>query len=306
MALDTARAVATLRGLTAKFDTALRGAAPFYPRLCTVVPSAGADEEYGFMGSMPAVREWLGDRQFNTLRGAKYSLANKKWENSVGIEKDDIDDDRLGMYDMALAQLAIEAAYHPDSLLFQILVDGESAACFDGQFFFDTDHAWGDSGSQSNDLTFDATDHTAVTEAEFRAAYHAARAAMLNYKRDNGELFIRPTIRPLRDLLLLVPTELEEVANQAINKTLVSSGESNIVLDKPTIVTSGSLTSAVKFYLFNLGDILKPFVFQARQPLGRQMKGMDDREFKDVKFMTDARYNVGYLAWWNAVLTTFN
>jgi phage major head subunit gpT-like protein len=52
--------------------------------------------------------------------------------------------------------------------------------------------------------------------------------------------------------------------------------------------------------------MLRPFVFQARRPLARQMKGMDDREFKNVKFMTDARYNLGYLAWWNAVLTEFN
>jgi hypothetical protein len=32
---------------------------------------------------------------------------------------------------------------------------------------------------------------------------------------------------------------------------------------------------------------------------------LNDIETKDVKFMTEARYNVGYLAWWTAVLTTF-
>jgi TrmH family RNA methyltransferase len=107
-------------------------------------------------------------------------------------------------------------------------------------------------------------------------------------------------------LLLLVPTELEEVANKAINKQLVSNGETNIVLDKPRIMTAGYLTSGVKFDLLNLDGALKPYVFQARRPLSRQMKGLDDREFKGVKFMTDARYNVGYLAWWKCVRTTFN
>lgn len=306
MALNTASAIATLRGLTRSFDTGVEAATPFYPNLCTLVPSMGADEQYGFLGAMPGVREWLGDRDFHTLRAADYTLKNKKWENSVRIEKDHIDDDRMGMYGMVLEQLGAEAMHHPDELLYDILVGGETSLCFDGQNFFDTDHLWGDSGSQSNDLTYDATDHTDVTEAEFRAAYHAAREAMLNFKNDQGKLFIRPTIRPLQNLMLVVPTELEEVANQAINKQLVASGETNIVLDKPMIVTSAYLTSAVKFYLFNLGQVLKPFVFQARQPLRRQMKGLDDYEFKDVKFMTDARYNVGYLAWWNAVLTTFN
>lgn len=304
MALDTARAVATLRGLTAKFDMGAAAAKPFYPSLSTIVQSTGSDEQYGWLGSMPGMREWLGDRQFKSLRSAHFTLANKEWESSLAIQKNDIDDDRLGMYGPVLSQLGMEAAHHPDELLFSLIADGESEAGFDGQFFFDTDHAWGDSGAQSNDLTQAAATGTVPTEAEFRTAYHAARAAMLGFKNDQGKLFVRPTIRPFTNLLLLVPASLEEVANQAINKTFVNSGETNIVLDKPTIVASGSI-DATKIYLFNLSQMLKPFVFQARRPLARQMKGMDDREFKDVKFMTDARYNMGYLAWWNAVLVTF-
>jgi phage major head subunit gpT-like protein len=308
MSLDTSRAVATLRSLTHKFDAGVQMAAPVYPQLCTIVPSDGADEEYGMLGRMPGIREWVGDRNFKSLRAAKFTIANRKWESSVAIEKDDIDDDRMGLYGPILEGLGQEAAHHPDELTLEVLVNGESEACFDGQTFFDTDHLWGDSGSQSNDLTYNASDHTAVTEDEFRDAYHAARTAMLNFKSDQGKSFIRPTIRPLPNLLLLVPTALEKVANMAINKQLVDAGETNIVLDKPRIMTlpTSYLSSGVKFYLLNLGQSLKPFVFQARKPLSRQMKGLDDHEFKDVKFMCDARYNVGYLAWWNAVLTTFN
>lgn len=308
MSTDTARAVATLRGLSAKFDAGFAAASPFYPQLCTIFPSKGADEQYGWLGSMPGVREWTGDRIFNSLRAAHFTLANKLWESSVAIEKDDIDDDRLGMYGPQLEALGAEAAYHPDELLTQVLVAGESSACFDGQYFYDTDHSWGDSGTQSNDLTYNASDHTAITEAEFAAAYHQARTAMLNFKNDQGKSFVRPTIRPLPNLLLMVPAALELVAVKALTKVLVNAGETNVVLDTPKIMAlpDSYFSSGVKFYLHNLGSTLKPFVFQARRPLQRQMKGMDDREFKDVKFMTDARYNVGYLAWWNSVLTTFN
>ena len=70
-------------------------------------------------------------------------------------------------------------------------------------------------------------------------------------------------------------------------------------------MSSAYLTDSSKMYLFNLDGALKPFVFQAREPISRQMKGLDDIETKDVKFMTESRYNVGYLAWWKAVLTTF-
>jgi len=306
MSLDSAVAVAKLRSLTTKFDEGVLAANPVYPELCTIVNSDGADEEYGFLGAMPGIREWLGERLFQSLRGAKFTLANKTWEASVQIDREHIEDDRLGMYGPVLQELGGEAAFHPDELVFDTIVAGLSSACWDGQYFFDTDHSWGDSGTQSNDLTYDASDHTAVTEAEFRAAYHAAREAMLNFKNDQGKYFHRATIRPLNNLLLVVPTELELAANLAINKQLVSSGETNVTLDKPRIMTSPYLTDASAFYLFNLDGALKPFVFQARKPIERQMKGMDDREFKGVKFMADARYNVGYLAWWKAIYTDFN
>lgn len=305
MSLDSGRAVATLRSLTAKFDNAVEAAAPFYPELCTIFPSDRADEEYGILGAVPGVREWLGDRDFKTLRGAKFTISNREWENSVRIEKNDIDDDRLSIYGPVLEQLGVEAAYHPDELLFELIIAAESSAGLDSQYYFDTDHVHGDSGSQSNDLTYTAATGTTPTEAEFRGAYHAARAAMLGFKRDNGKLYHRPTIKPITDLLVVVPVALQETAVAALNKDLVNSGETNIVLDRPRIVSSAHLTDAAKFYLFRTGQPIKPFVFQARRPLARGMKGMDDREFHDVKFMTDARYNVGLLGWWNSVLTTF-
>jgi phage major head subunit gpT-like protein len=304
MPTGTASATATLRGLSAKFDVGFNSATPFYPQVCTTIPSTGRDERYAFLGSMPGTREWLGDRVFNELRAADFTIANREWENSLRIEKNDIDDDRLNMYGPTLEMLGQEAALHPDELFMEALAAAETNACFDGQAFFDTDHSWGDSGSQDNDLTGAAATGTAPTEAEFRTAYHACRSAMLNFVRDNGKPFIPNIVNPLPNLVLLVPTEMELAANQAMKKLLVSSGETNIVLDSPKIVVS-SRVDAAKFYLFNLSQPIKPFVFQARRPIQRQMKGLDDREFKDVKFMTDARYNVGYLAWWNAVLYTF-
>lgn len=305
MALDTARAVATLRGLTGKFDTGMNSGEPFYPNLCTMVTSQGADEKYGFMGAMPGVREWLGDRQFQSLRAGDYTLANKKWESSIAIEKDDIEDDRLGMYGPVLEQLGQEAAYHPDELLVTAIEAGESTACFDGQFFFDTDHAWGDSGSQDNDLTGAAATGTSPTAAELKAAFRACVTKMLGYKNDKGKLLNRPVIRKMNDLTLVVPLAFRDAAHDAFEAVLTGGGDSNVVIDRPNIVTLPGLSGGARMYVFATGGILKPFVFQARKPLTRQMKGMDDSEFKDVKFMADARYNLGYLAWWNAVLYTF-
>lgn len=309
MSLSTARSITNDRGITKtflnnSFDRGLERANPFYPSIATIVSSTGADEEYGGLGSVPGMREWDGDRQFDTLRGAKFSIANRHFESGVEVLKTDIEDNRLIKYGSILEELGVEGMHHPDELMFELLIAGESQACFDGQSFFDTDHVWGDSTTQSNDLTATAASTTVPTAAEYRTAYHAARAAMLGFRRDNGKLFHRPTIQPISDLLMLVPSAEEEQARKAFDQPYLSGGESNFFMDTPRIMASSYL-AAGKFYLLRIGQPLKPFIFQARQPLRRQTKGWDDQETKFVKFMIDARYNAGYLAWWNAVLTTW-
>jgi len=303
MALDIASAQVKLRDITAKFDNGVDSAQPFYPSVCYDASSVRSSEKYGWIGNMPGMREWVGDRQFSELRSANFVIDNKHFESSLAIKKTDIADDNLGQYGPIMEQLGIEAAHHPDELWFDALELGESTACFDGQFFFDTDHSWGKSGSQSNDLTSTVSDTSAVTVAELKTAIRSAVQQMLGFKNDQGKLYHRPTVSRLNDLTLLVPLALRDVAYDALESQLLSNS-TNVIVDRPTIVASPYLTSDVKFYLFKTGDPVKPFVFQQREPLSRMMKGLDDIEIKDVKFMTEARYNVGYFAWWTAVLTT--
>jgi len=303
MALDIASAQVKLRDITAKFDNGVDSAQPFYPSVCYDASSVRSSEKYGWIGNMPGMREWVGDRQFSELRSANFVIDNKHFESSLAIKKTDIADDNLGQYGPIMEQLGIEAAHHPDELWFNALELGESTACFDGQFFFDTDHSWGKSGTQSNDLTSTVVSTSAVTVAELKTAIRAAVKQMLGFKNDQGKLYHRPTVSRLNDLTLLVPLALRDVAYDALESQLLSNS-TNVIVDRPTIVASPYLTSSVKFYLFKTGDPVKPFVFQQREPLSRMMKGLDDIEIKDVKFMTEARYNVGYFAWWTAVLTT--
>lgn len=305
MSLDIASAQIKLRDLTAKFDNMASAAQPFYPSVCYDASSSGDSEKYGWVGGMPGMREWVGDRQFSELRAANFVLENRHFESSLKISKNSIKDDKLGQYGPVMEQLGIEAAHHPDELFFEALANAESTACFDGQFFFDTDHAWGSSGTQSNDVGSTVSDTSAVTATEMKTAIRAAVQKLLSYKNDQGKLYHRPTVNRLSDLTLLVPLALRDQTYDAIESQLLSNS-SNVVVDRPQVVASPYLTSGVKFYLFKTGDPVKPFVFQRREPLTRQMTGLNDLETKDVKFMTEARYNVGYFAWWTAVLTTLS
>jgi phage major head subunit gpT-like protein len=304
MALDTAKAVAVLRDLTRTFDKSVKETVTFYPTICTIVPSSGEDEKYGWLGDIPSVREWLGERVFKELRAANYIVANKLWEDSLLVPKTKLADDRAGIYAPMYAMLGQRAASHPDKLVMTAVVNGATTTCFDSQYFFDTDHSWGDSGTQSNSLTYAAATGTTPTTDEFKLAFEQAVAAMLGFLDDQGEPMTQPLVGRLDNLVVLVPTALYATAVKA-TQALVVSNTTNVQVWNPTIVASPFLTDATKFYTFYVGGPLKPFVFQAREPLSRQTKGLEDIETKDAKFMTQARYNVGYLAWWNGVLTTF-
>lgn len=314
MSLGVADYVAVQRDITQQIESGMSQANPIFPMFCNVIDSTGEDEKYAWLGDLPGMREWVGDRIFKQLRAADYILANKKWESSLAIEKDKLDDDRLGGYRMQAENLGEEAAFHPDELLFEQVINlAESNACYDGQFFYDTDHSWGDSGTQSNDLTYNMAG-SAPTSDEFRAAFHQALIAMLGFKNDRGKPFIRPRVGRLGNLVCRVPVAMYEVANKAFEQQIVldTAGVSNYFLERPIIIpvqymgAGYSNGSDVKFDLDYLGGRLKPFVFQARRPLSVSTKGADDAETQLLKFMTDARYNIGYMAWWTSVRTTFN
>lgn len=306
MALDTAKATVVLNDLTATFDKKVKSIQPFFPTICTKFDSTGESETYGQIGDMPGMREFLGQRKFEELSSATYSLKNKHWESSLAIPKTKIADDKMGLYPPMMEHLATKAMAHPDTLLFSAIANGESELCSDGKSFFAPDHVWGDSGAQSNDLSYTVSSTSDVTVTEMKKAIRQAVKKLVTYKDDKGDFVNQPTIGRLDDLVLLVPLDLRDQAFDALESQTLGGGDSNVVIDKPQIVTSQHLASSVKFYLFRTGQPLKPFVFQAREPLTRDMKGLNDLETKDVKFMTEARYNVGYFLWQYAVLTTLS
>ena len=126
------------------FNAAFRegfGQAPADHMICTLdVPSTTRTEEYGWLGQAPSLREWLGERTLRGISEHGYSIRNKKWESTIEVARDDIEDDRYGVYNPLFQELGRSSAAHPCELLFALLKAGFSTTCYDGQYFFDTDH----------------------------------------------------------------------------------------------------------------------------------------------------------------------
>jgi phage major head subunit gpT-like protein len=131
------------QGFRAAFMGAFAATLPIWNRVAMPVPSTTAEEKYGWLGSTTRFREWLGDRQYNALKVHGYTIKNKTFENSVEVDREAIEDDQYGVYNPLMQQMGQDSALHPDELVFGLLQAGFTTPCYDGQYFFDTDHPVG-------------------------------------------------------------------------------------------------------------------------------------------------------------------
>lgn len=140
MIINRANLDALRVGFKTHFQQGLAQAPSQWPRIATEVPSSVREEKYGWLGKLPGVREWTGPRLVQNLAEHDYAIKNKPWELTIGVDRDDIQDDNLGMYGPLFQEMGASTGAHVDTLVFSLLKAGFSTACYDGQNFFDTDH----------------------------------------------------------------------------------------------------------------------------------------------------------------------
>lgn len=142
------------RGFQLLYGSAFATADSQYQRVAMTVPSMTSEEKYAWLGKIARFREWVGDRVFNSLKTSDFTIKNKKWEVSFEVDRADIEDDKFGVYSPIIQSMGAEAKTHPDELVFALMASGFATVCYDGQYFFDTDHpvenADGSLGTWSN------------------------------------------------------------------------------------------------------------------------------------------------------------
>lgn len=124
----------------AEFQNAQAATPTDWARIATSVPSSSASNTYGWLGQFPTFREWIGERVLKNMAAHSYSITNKKYESSVGVPRDSIEDDEIGVFKPLFSEMGRASAAHPDELVFGLLKAGLTTLCYDGQFYFDTDH----------------------------------------------------------------------------------------------------------------------------------------------------------------------
>ncbi|WP_333688464.1 Mu-like prophage major head subunit gpT family protein [Methylococcus capsulatus] len=130
-------------GFNSSFQKGYAGAPSHWASVAMKINSSNASETYGWMGQLPSLREWIGDRVIKNLAEHSYSVKNRKFETTITVQRADIEDDRIGLYAPLFQELGRAAAEHPDELVFGLMAAGFATPCYDGQYFFDTDHPVG-------------------------------------------------------------------------------------------------------------------------------------------------------------------
>ncbi len=280
-----------------------------YLKIATIAPSGASQETYPWLGQAPSVREWKDERIPKGLAEQKYTIINKLWEASIGVDRTAIEDDQYGQIKLRIQELAEKVIRHRNRLIFNLLRDGGAdgaGLCYDGQYFFDSDHSDEGSASQSNSGTAGGAIGTVALTS---ATLWAAIAAMQAFTDAQGEILdIQPDT-------LVVPPKLEQTAREILESDYGYSATSlggATTMAKNTlkgrlslIVTPHCATTArtSSWFVLDTSGVVKPTILQERVPVsfdaleGNSENGfMRDQYFYGIR----ARYNAGYGMWQKA------
>lgn len=291
MLVNAQNLTAVFINLKTIFNKAFEAAPSQWQETTMLVPSGSSQNDYAWLSRFPRMRKWLGDKVIKSLAAFKYTIVNDDWETTVEVDRNDIEDDQIGIY----APMAQEAGFSSKQLPDEIDADLKNGAfagtCYDGQYFYDTDHPVA-GASVSNKGTAPLS---AATTAAAAASYGAARTAIMSITDDEG--------RPLALIpdVLEVPPALEATARLICESDKLTDQSPNPYKGTARVLVNPRLTRSTAWFLHVTNRPLKPFVFQQRKaPVFVSQTDMNaDNVFmrKNYLFGAEARCAGGYGLW---------
>ena len=243
-------------GLKTIFHNALKAAPGNWAKTAMEVPSTGAGEDYAWLSRFPRMRKWVGDKNIKNLEAGKYYKANEDWEATIAVKRNDIEDDRLGLYNTQSLQAGESASELRDIIVDDLKNNAFVQTGIDGQYFYDTDHQVAGT-NVSNKIT---PALSAATLAAATASYGALRLAIMGFKDDEG--------MPLRLVpdTFEVPPALEAVAKILCESDKLQDQSPNPYKGTATVEVNPGLTSATAYFLHvTKKQSVKPFIVQMRK-----------------------------------------
>ena len=282
--------------LKTTFNNAFGAAPSTWKKIAMLVPSTTGQNDYAWLSKFPRMRKWIGEKTIKALEAFKYTVKNDDWEATVEVDRNDIEDDNLGIYGPQAQMAGESAAQLPDEIVYDLVNGGFVNPCYDGQYFFDTDHPVRQKDGTIASVSNKGTKVLSVaTQAAAQASLGAAEVAMMEFKDDEGRpLSIKPNV-------LLVPPALKATANTMMTTDRLEDGKPNPFKGAYEVVVDGRLESKTAWFLLDTTKPVKPFVYQERKApvFVQQTDPQADDVFnrKKYKFGAEARAAGGYGFW---------
>lgn len=222
-----------------------------------LMQSTAAYEKLGWLGSLPAVRQWIGELQAKEIEDYDYTIRNLDWEASTFVNQNDLDDDQTGTIQLIPGFLVDRIMAHPEKLIISLLTGGTSGLAYDGIAFFSDA-----SGVRTIDNLLGGT---GTTLAQIEADLNAALTAMSKFTDDNGEVL------NIKGDLIICPVAMENKFRRLINSqtdpTATAQGTFNPYAGRFTVIGDARLDAvdANDWYLLSTSEQVKPLIFSMRQ-----------------------------------------
>lgn len=276
-----------------------------------------ASETYPFLGQSPAMREWVGGRQPKGLRGNSLTITNKEYEATLEIRLRDLRRDKTGQLVARVNEFVDRSLSHWASLLSTLILNAATTVCYDGQYYFDTDHSEGDSGTQSNSISVTIGSlpcqvhgsTTAPSVEEMQQCILKAIVQIIAFKDDQGE----PLNEGASEFLVKVPPSLYLTAVAAVNPLSLAGAAQNFGVALPqglkiAVQMNPRLSTwTTKFAVFRTDSPIKGLIRQSEQEVELKVKD-ESSEFcfdnKAIQIGIDASRAVGYGYWQRGCLVT--
>jgi phage major head subunit gpT-like protein len=295
-----------------RYQSAYLSAKPFFNQIANEIPSATRETHYGWLGKIPKMREWLGERVVNNVSAREYTIKNKDYEDTIALKRNDVKDDQIGLYTPALDMLGQQARLWPDQLISSLIQSGAAATAlsFDDQPFFSSTHP------QNLDAQGGAVESNIFTAMPLTAANFAAVvAAMMTFTGEDGQpLGVNPT-------MLMVPPALAMTARTILNAEIIATPvslpgggagaamQSNVLKGTADLLVNPYLAAnPTTWYVLDTSKPIKPFVFQLRE--APQFTYLNQPTDSNVFFRREfimgvnARGNAGYGLWFLAAMAS--
>lgn len=250
-------------------------------------PSQTTINSYPMAKFFAGMKEWIGPRQLKHFSSEKLEVRNRTFEDSVEIDREEIEDNNYLNYSNAISEMARAAGLLWHDLAIEALLS--NGKWLDGADFFGTARKYGKSAIVNKGTS-------ALSESAFNTAY----LTMQEYKDHNGK-----TLKSTPNLLVVGPKNRVNAFNIIKNQRILDAASKiaieNVNLNVVDILEVDELVGsyADHWYLMNTKGIFKPVAVQKRKEpskLIRKDREEDDNVFfeKQLVYGVDGR-GAGFL-----------